>query len=52
MTPIPDNDQDAGAATLLLLMPVFSQPLFAFVSGHFVFLSFLTAWHVLFGYLF
>jgi hypothetical protein len=30
---------------LLLLMPVFPQALFSLVSGHFVFLSFFTAWH-------
>jgi hypothetical protein len=34
---------------LLLLMTIFSQTLFALVRGHFVFLSFFTAWHNVFG---
>jgi hypothetical protein len=33
------------AEGLFFLMSVLSQTLFAFVGGHFVFLSFFTAWH-------
>jgi hypothetical protein len=38
-------------SSLFLLMTILSQTLLAFVGRHFVFLSFLTAWHsvLLFG---
>lgn len=36
--------------SLFFLMTIFSQTLFAFVGGHFVFLSFLTTWHNAVGF--
>ena len=44
-SPIAIGIGTSGRPSLFLLVSVFPQTLFAFVSGHFVFLSFLTAWH-------